>query len=81
MRLLIVGVLVLAGCGERTFHRWPHHRRERDDGMAELARKTEKLEARIKSLEQHVANLQAAPQPVVAAQPAPQPVVAAQPAP
>jgi hypothetical protein len=67
MRLVSL-VLVLAACGEvRQSHRWPDHRRERDEQYTSLAEQTQALEARaasaearIKQLEQTLAKLQSA---------------------
>ena len=61
MRLVITLVLVLAACGEtRQVHRWPNHRREKDEQIAAVAQKaialetkTMTLEARIRMLVQH----------------------------
>jgi uncharacterized protein YceH (UPF0502 family) len=87
MRILVF-VLVLAACGEvRQSHRWPDHRREKDEQIASLLEKASSLEqktdalvhhasaleARVKQLEQELANLRqpAAPQPAPAGVPSP----------
>lgn len=66
-------VLVLAACGEvRQSHRWPEHRRTKDEAIhaleqqaQSLAQKTITLETRMQALEQELAKLRqpVAPQP------------------
>ncbi|HEY5952695.1 MAG TPA: hypothetical protein VIV40_44655 [Kofleriaceae bacterium] len=86
MRLVIV-VFVLAGCGEvRQVHRWPNHRRDKDEQITALAAKTKTLETRIDNLEEALSVMrqqlmqqqeplkqQQQPQPAAAALPSPSP--------
>ena len=81
MRVFLIGVLVLAACGEiRQVHRWPDHRREKDEQISTLEQKAnvlgtknDELEARVRKLEEELAKLrQAAPaQAAPAALPSP----------
>jgi hypothetical protein len=72
-------LLVLAACGEvHQVHRWPGHRRERDEQVRVLtesaavqSEKTIELEARVRKLEQELEKLRHAPQPAPAALPSP----------
>jgi len=74
MRLFIVGVVVLAACGEtRQISRWPNHRREKDEQIALLVEKTTTLEKQIAILASELRKLKqaAAPEAVAAPPPAP----------
>jgi hypothetical protein len=71
MRLLIV-VLALAACSEtRQIHRWPQHRRDKDEQIELLLRRTDALEQRVKLLEQRAPNAREVPQPAPSALPSP----------
>ena len=74
-------VLVLAACGEvRQNHRWPDHRREKDEAIhalelksQSLEQKTATLETALRELEQELAKLRqpVAPQAPATALPSP----------
>jgi hypothetical protein len=64
-------VLALAACGEvRQTHRWPEHRREKDEQIDALAQKATALEARVHKLEMLLEQLKPS-QPVPPAPPTP----------
>jgi uncharacterized protein YlxW (UPF0749 family) len=81
MRLVMLTVIALVGCGEtRQVHRWPNHRREKDEQIEALQRDTvalqahaSTLEVRVHKLEAELAKLRQAapPEPAPAALPSP----------
>jgi len=83
MRLVILTVIALAGCGEtRQVPRWPNHRREKDEQIEALQQVTRALrtqavtlEARLHKLETELATLRQAapPEPGSAGLPSPSP--------
>jgi hypothetical protein len=65
-------LLALAACGEvHQVHRWPGHRRERDEQIEALENQARTLETRMRRLEQQLWKLQQVPQPASGALPSP----------
>jgi hypothetical protein len=65
-------LVVLAACGEvHQTHRWPGHRRERDEQIEALETQARTLETRVRRLEQQLWRLQQPSQPASGALPSP----------